>query len=49
MQIITLLLMIYLTRPTKTVATYLKTKVTGFYSINGHGVLEFQKNLAGEL
>jgi transposase len=33
-----------LTKPVKIVATYLKTKVTGFYSINGHDVLEFPEN-----
>lgn len=31
-------------KPIREVATYLKTKVTGFYSINGHNVLEFPEN-----
>lgn len=31
-------------RPAKEVATYLMTIVTGFYTLNGHDVLEFPKN-----
>lgn len=31
-------------RPVKEVATYLMAKVTGFYTINGHDVLEFPEN-----
>ena len=33
-----------LSKPIKTVANYLNTKATGFYSINGHNVLEFPEN-----
>ena len=31
-------------KPIKRVATYLKSKVTGFYTINGHDVLDFPEN-----
>jgi putative transposase len=31
-------------KPIREVASYLKTKVTGFYSLNGSNVLEFPKN-----
>jgi putative transposase len=31
-------------RPLKEVATYLKTKATRFYTLNGHDVLEFPEN-----
>lgn len=30
--------------PTQEICTYLKSKVTGFYTINGHDVLEFPEN-----
>ncbi len=32
------------TRPIKEAATYVITKVKGFYTINGYNVLEFPKN-----